>query len=99
MTADDVIKIVAALGVGSGTSAILTAIVASRSQKGKSRAEAADLLIGAAERVGQMNADLDGEIRWLKSSVDEIHTAMFEYLGENITREELLDRVKEARKR
>lgn len=98
MPTDEIIKIIAALGVGSGVSAIATAVIAARSTKGKSRAEAADLLIGAAERVGKMNADLDGEVRALKTNIDAIQLAMFEYLGEEISREELLLRVKELRK-
>lgn len=98
MQSDEIIKIIAALGVGSGASAALTAIIAARSQRGKSRAEAADLLIGAAERVGKMNADLDTEVRALKVTIDEIQSAMFDYLGETISREDLLKRVKELRK-
>jgi len=99
MQSDDVIKIIAALGVGSGASAVATAIIAARSSKGKSRAEAADLLIGAAERVGKMNANLGDEVEELKIKVDDIYLAMFEYLGESITREQLLERVKEIRTR
>jgi hypothetical protein len=98
MSADDVIKIIAALGLGSGLSAVITAVVASRSQRGKSRAEAADLLIGAAERVGKLNADLHEEVSDLRSRIDQIQLSMFEYLGEEISREELLQRVKELRR-
>lgn len=99
MPTDELVKILAALGVGSGASAIITAVVAARSQRGKSRAEAADLLIGAAERVGKMNAEQDEEIRKLKSKVDDINHAMFQYLAGEITREELLEVSKEVRSR
>lgn len=99
MNAEDIIKAISALGVGSGLGAVITSVLAARSTKGKSRAEAADLLVGAAERVGKMNADLDSEVRQLKKTVDEIQWAMYDYLAERITREELLERVKEARNR
>ena len=98
MQADDIAKILAGLGIGTGTGAALTAIINSLSSKGKSRAEAADLLVGAAERVGKMNSDLDAELRDTKSRMDRIQLAMIQYLGEEITREELLDQMKELRK-
>lgn len=98
MALDEIVKLLAALGVGSGLSAVGTALVAARTGKGKSRAEAADLLIGAAERVGKMNESLDDQVRELKATIDEIQLAMFQYLGEEISREELLTRVKELRK-
>lgn len=97
MAADEVVKIIAALGVGSGASAVLAAVIAARSSKGKSRAEAADLLIGAAERVGKMNLEQDVQIKELKSKMDLIHFAMLDYLSEDITREELLSLIKELR--
>jgi hypothetical protein len=97
MHSDDLVKIIAALGVGSGASAVGTAIIAARSGKGKSRAEAADLLVNAAERVGKMNASLDDEVRALKAKIDLIQLAMFQYLGEEISKEELLQRVRELR--
>lgn len=98
MQVDDVVKLLAGLGLGTGTGAALTAIINSQTQKGKSRAEAADLLIGAAERVGKMNADLDDEVRRLKGDMDSIQLALMEYLAERLTREELLNIVKELRK-
>lgn len=98
MTTDDIIKGISALGVGSGIGAVITSILTTSSTKGKSRAEAADLLVGAAERVGKMNADLDTEIRELKHTIDVIQMAMFRYLAEEITRDELLEIVKELRK-
>lgn len=98
MSADDVARILAGLGIGTGAGAVATAIINSYSSKGKSRAEAADLLVGAAERVGKLNADLDTEVRELKARIDDIQLAMFQYLGEEITKEELLDRIKELRR-
>ena len=98
MTTDDIIKAISALGIGSGIGALITSILTTASNKGKSRAEAADLLVGAAERVGKMNADLDGEVRDLKQRLDNIQLAMLRYLGEEISREELLDHMKELRK-
>ncbi len=98
MQADDIAKILAGLGLGTGTGAAITAIINSMSSKGKSRAEAADLLVGAAERVGKLNADLDGELRETKARLDRIQLAMIQYLGEEITREELLEEMKELRK-
>jgi len=98
MQVDDVVKLLTGLGLGTGTGAALTAIINSQTQKGKSRAEAADLLIGAAERVGKMNADLDDEVHRLKGDMDSIQLALMEYLAERLTREELLNIVKELRK-
>ncbi len=98
MPADDVVKIIGGLGLGAGTGAVLTALINSQSTKGKSRAEAADLLVDAAARVGQLNADLDTQLRDTKSRLDRIHLAMIQYLGEEITREELLEEMKELRK-
>ena len=97
MASDDIIKIIAALGVGSGASAVVTAVIAAKSSKGKSRAEAADLLVTAAERVGKMNASLDDEVRVLKVKIDMIQLAMFQYLGDEIGKEQLLDRIRELR--
>ena len=98
MTADEIAKILAGLGLGTGAGAALTAIINSYSSKGKSRAEAADLLVGAAERVGKLNADLDEELRETKTRLDRIQVAMIQYLAEEITREELLEEMKEMRK-
>lgn len=98
MPADEIAKILGGLGFGAGTAAILTAIINSQTNKGKSRAEAADLLVDAAARVGQLNKELDAEVRQLKVTIDHIQLAMLQYLGEEISREDLLDRVKELRK-
>lgn len=98
MSADDITKILGGLGLGAGTGAVLTAIINSQTNKGKSRAEAADLLVGAAERVGKLNAELDCEVRSLKLAMDRIQVAMLQYLAEEITRQELLDQIKELRK-
>lgn len=106
MASDDIIKIIAALGIGSGGSALITAFIAASSSKGKSRADAADVLIGVAERVGKLNEAQDGrlqaqddQISGLKNQQDEIILAMYEYLNENISREQLLERVREIRSR
>lgn len=72
LTSDDMIRLVAGLGLGSGAGMVGTSIVAARTTKGKARAEAADLLVNAAERVGQMNADLSDENRLLRSAINEI---------------------------
>jgi hypothetical protein len=88
----------AGLGLGTGASAIVTAIINSNSGKGKSRADAADILIGAAERVGKLNEDLHAQVAGLKDTIDDIQSAMFAYLAEEISREELLKRVKELRR-
>ena len=89
MQADEVIKIIAGLGLGSGATAIATAIIQSGSQRGKSRAEAADLLVGAAERVGKMNESLDDEVRRLRADYDEYHILTLSYNYGTIERQEL----------
>lgn len=98
MQIEDLSKILAGLGLGSGAGAAITAIINSQTAKGKSRAEAADLLIGAAERVGKMNADLDDEVRRLKGEMDAIQLALMEYLAERMSRDELLEVVKGLRR-
>lgn len=97
MQSDELIKLVAALGGGASISAIITALIAARSQKGKSRAEAADLLIGAAERVGKMNAQQDEEIQKLKIKLDAVQYTVFQFLAGDIDRIELLDKMRELR--
>jgi hypothetical protein len=94
---NDVLQWFTAIGFGTGLAAVITALISARSQKGKSRAEAADLLIGAAERVGKMNHELELEIRELKSKMDTVHFSMLEYLSEDITRSELLKIMKDMR--
>lgn len=96
--ADDVTKILAGLGIGTGAGAVMTAIINTRSQRGKSRAEAADLLVSAAERVGKLNAALDEELTVLKQKMDKIHYYMYQFLSEEITRDELLNYMKDFNK-
>ena len=97
MDVDDVTKILAGLGLGTGAGAVLTAIINTRSARGKSRAEAADLLVGAAERVGLMNNQLHEEIAELRCKQDAIHLVMVDFIAGAITREQLLDKMKEFR--
>ena len=98
MQANEFTKILAGLGLGTGTGAVLTAIINTRSSRGKSRAEAADLLVGAAERVGKMNEELHDQITELKARQDSIHAFIYEYLSNNISQEELVKRMRELRK-
>lgn len=98
MSADDIAKIVGGLGLGAGMASVMTALINSMTSKGKSRAEAADLLVGAAERVGKLNAELDDEVRSMKLAMDHMQVAMLQFLAEEISREELLKTVKELRK-
>lgn len=79
-SSDEIIKAVSALGIGTSIGAVVTAVVNTRASKGKSRAEAADLLIGAAERVGKINADQDVEIRRLKRILDDMHVLILDHL-------------------
>lgn len=97
MTADDLIKVIAALGVGSGASAVITAVVASNSQRGKSRAEAADLLIGAAERIGKINQEQDSAIRELKVKLELMHVAALDFLAGKLNRDEFIEALRELR--
>lgn len=98
MAADEIAKILGGLGLGAGSGAILTALINSYTSKGKSRAEAADLLVAAAERVGVINKEMDVELRELRKSLDEVFILLFQYLGEEITKPELMERIKELRK-
>ncbi len=88
MSVDDAIKVISALGVGSSIGAMITAIINSNTSKGNSRAEAADLLVGAAERVGKMNLDLSTEVRGLQETIEEMHSLILDFLDGKISREE-----------
>jgi len=97
MNIDEFIKILGGLGLGAGAAAVLTALINTRSNRGKSRAEAADLLIGAAERVGKLNADLDSELRNARARLDRIEVLVIQYLANQITRQELQEEIKGKR--
>lgn len=95
LSADDLARIVGGLGLGAGAGAVLTALINARSNKGKSRAEAADLLVGAAERVGRINAELDAEMRALRATLSALRSLTMDFLDERITREEFIHRASE----
>lgn len=95
MSVDDAIKVISALGVGSSLGALITAIINSNTSKGKSRAEAADLLVGAAERVGKMNADLSDEVRQLQATIEQIHFLIIAFLDGKISREQFRDSLRD----
>lgn len=97
MRSDDLVQIIAALGLGSGITTIVAAVIAARAQKGKARAEAADLLVSAAERVGKMNQTLDGELRRMRNASDEVHSAVLDHLEGTITRDELIVKLRSFR--
>lgn len=94
MQVEEITKLLAGLGLGTGTGAIVTAIVNSRTNKGKSRAEAADLLVGAAERIGKFNEDLDRENRELRLIVRVMQLTALNYLDGTIDRETFVEAVK-----
>ena len=95
MIADDVLHGITALGLGSGLGAIVTSVIAARSGKGKARADAADLLIGAAERVGKMNAALDEENRRLRVALDTALNTVLKFAEGRITRDKMLETLRE----
>ena len=95
LSADDLARIVGGLGLGAGAGAVLTALINTRSNRGKSRAEAADLLVGAAERVGRINAELDAELRALRATLAALRSLTMDFLEERITREEFIHRAGE----
>lgn len=95
MSVEDAIKVISALGVGSSLGALITAIINSNTSKGKSRAEAADLLVGAAERVGKMNADLSEEVRQLQATIEQIHFLIIAFLDGKISREQFRDSLRD----
>lgn len=97
MKLDNILAAITALGLGGSVGAIVTSIITSRSQKGKSRAEAADLLIGAAERVGEMNKMLDTENRKLRSDLDGLIDTVHRFLETRATREELIEKLMRLR--
>lgn len=94
MQIDEITKLLAGLGLGTGTGAIITAIINSRTNKGKARAEAADLLVGAAERVGEFNKRLDVENQELRSIVRVMQLTALNYLDGTIDRETFISAVK-----
>lgn len=94
---DDIIKAISALGIGTSVGAAITAAINTRASKGKSRAEAADLLIGAAERVGKLNAAQDVEIQHLKRAMDELYVIIFDHIEGRTTNEQFLDALRKVR--
>lgn len=97
MRVDDFIQILGGLGFGAGAGAVITAVINSQTNKGKSRAEAADILVGAAERIGNLNKEMDRELKQLKKSLDSVFIIIHKYDAEEITKEELLKHIKELR--
>lgn len=95
MQADDITKILAGLGMGTGTGAVITAIINSRSNRGKARADAADLLVGAAERIATFQGNVEAENRELRSLVKVMHLTALNYLDGTIDRETFCAAVKE----
>ena len=93
MKMDEFIKILGGLGIGAGAAAVLTALINTRSNRGKSRAEAADLLVSAAERVGRINAEMDDEMRAMRSLIFEMQNLLAEFSSERMTRQEFLSRA------
>ena len=93
MKLDNVLSAITALGLGGSLGAIVTSIITSRSQRGKSRAEAADLLIGAAERVGQMNKILDVENHKLRADLDSLVDTVHKFLETRVSRDELIEKL------
>lgn len=98
MPLEEITKLLAGLGLGTGTGAVITAVINSRNNKGKARAEAADLLVGAAERVGLFNKELDLELRQAKVTLDSLHILIIDFLDGSIERDVFVDAVKELRK-
>lgn len=94
MEADELVKILAGLGFGTGVGAAITAIINAQSQKGKSRAEAVELLLSAAERVGKMNASLDADVQRMRASMDAAHAVILKFIDGLITQEELLEQLR-----
>lgn len=97
MDADEVAKIVGGLGLGASAGAIIVALINAQSQKGKSRAEAAEVLMSAAERVAVLNKEMDQELRIVKKSLDSAFWLIHQFIEEEITKEELLKHIRELR--
>lgn len=93
MSVDELVKIMGGLGLGASAGAILTALINTRSNKSKSRAEAADLLVGAAERVGRINAEMDVEMRTLRTLLIDAQCLLETYTNNQISRQEYLRRA------
>lgn len=76
-------------GVGSGLGAVLAAVISSRSGRSQVRAQAADLLTEAAERVSHMNQSLDKENRMLRYDISQIIRAVDDFANKKIDLAEL----------
>ena len=93
MNVDELVKVMGGLGLGASAGAILTALINTRSNKSKSRAEAADLLVGAAERVGRINAEMDVEMRTLRALLIDAQALLTAYSNNKISQQEYLCRA------
>lgn len=85
------------MGVGGGIGALIAALFSAKTQKGKARAEAADLLVEAAERVGRMNASLDKENKRLRMSLDSALGLVMDYVDGAVSKDHLLDELRKLR--
>lgn len=94
MQLEEATKLLAGLGLGTGTGAVITALINSHSSKGKARAEAADLLVTAAERVGKFNKELDRENKKLRRDVTHLQLLILQFLEKEITEQEFIDGFK-----
>lgn len=95
--ASEALQALAYAGVGSGAGAVVAAIISARSGKGAARAEAADLLTEAAERVSHMNQELDKENRHLRHELSEITHAIQCFLDKEIDERELRETISDIR--
>lgn len=98
MNTSDFLDLLAALGLGSGLGSVLTAVITSRTGRGKARAEAADLLIGAAERVGKMNEALAVEVDYLRGQLDDVHAVVLDFLTGETDREHLAELLRKRKR-
>lgn len=94
MRVDEIIQGITGLGLGSGLGAIITAVIAARSNRGRARAEAVDLITASAERVVKLNEPLVEEVRTLRAAVDDAYWGVVKYLDGEISRDELLALLK-----
>lgn len=97
MEVSDAVYALAYAGVGSGLGTIIAAVVSARSQRGPARAQAADLLTEAAERVSNMNHSLDRENRHLRRDLEDLSDAVCDYLDGTLGEDELRAVLRHAR--
>lgn len=80
-----------------GTGALVGSVITVRSNKHTSRADAADMITSAAERVSRLNVTLDRENRVLRKNLMEFADLADGFLDKKVSEDVLLSGIRQIR--